>query len=184
MSGIYKTGIVKSSAFNDSTIGLMNPSNSASITPTAATANICLSMDITGFQKGKTYGVELLIAWSGFKTNAASDFNAFFQGAAYSGGDWSWSIGNPMSEALRTACDLKGTLLGADSGSKFISTKFTVTADMTGLGFGVRFDKSNGTGNFVYKNLRIAPIESFISSKNDGGKIFNSSILMNDFIEI
>ena len=133
MSGIYKTGIVKTSNFNDSTIALLNPSDSASITPTAAASNMTLNMDMNGFQKGKTYGIEFVMAWSGFKTKAANDFNAFFQGAACSGGTWSWTIGNPLAEALRNACDLKDTLLGADSGSKFISTKFTVTADITGL---------------------------------------------------
>lgn len=184
MSGIYKTGIVKTSTFNDSTIALLNPSKSASITPYAATANVCLNTDVTGFKKGKTYGIEFFIAWSGFKTKAASDFNAWFQGAVCSGGTWSWSIGNPLAEALCNACDLKGTLLGADSGSKFISTKFTVTGDITGLGFGVRFDNSNGTGNFAYTNLAIAPIESFVSSKNEGGKIYNTKLIMNDFIEV
>lgn len=182
MSGIYKTGIVKSSAFNESEIANLNTFTSGGYTPTATT-NSCIQSNISGFQKGGKYRVEFLLTWSGFTTDTSSSFNAFFQGSAYTGGEWSWTVGNPMTTAINNNA-LKGIVLGAASGSKFISEEFTVTGDTTALGFGMRFDNANGTGTVNYSNLSVSAVQSFVSSKNEGGKICNTKMIMNDFIEV
>ena len=48
----------------------------------------------------------------------------------------------------------------------------------------MRFDYSNGTGSIAYSNLKVTPLDSFVKSNNDGGKLYDSKIIMNDFIEI
>ena len=162
MSGIYKTGIVKTSTFNDSTIALLNPSKSASITPYAATANVCLNTDVTGFKKGKTYGIEFFIAWSGFKTKAASDFGAWFQGTA----NESWSYGNPMTASLNNYYKPKNAILSSTSGSYHYRTSFINTnSEIKNLRLGFRSDNSNGKGIVTISDVIIVPEKYYISDE-------------------
>lgn len=183
MSGIYKSGIVKSDEIVESSTTMLNTFTSNGYTPTTE-KNSTIQSNVTGFVKGKTYAVEMVITWKGFKTNVADNFGAWIQGSAYADGAWSWSVANPLANALSLACNIKSLVLSADSGTKYLYTEFTSSGDATGYGLGMRFDYSNGTGYIAYSNLKITPIDTFVKSNGDGGKIYNSKMIMNDFIEL
>lgn len=183
MSSIYKNGIVSTDEITESSTAMLNTFTSGGYTPTTAT-NSCIQSNITRFVKGKKYAVEMILKWSGFKTNTATNFNAFFQGSTYVDGSWTWSGSNYLTTSINSASNLKNTVLSADSGTKYIYAEFTSSGDATGYGLGMRFDYSNGTGSIAYSNLKVTPLDSFVKSSNDGGKLYNSKILMNDFIEL
>lgn len=183
MSAIYKNGIINTDVILESSTTMLNTFTSGGYTPTTS-INSCIGSNITGFVKGTKYAVEMIVTWKGFKTDTASNFGAWFQGSTYIGGTWNWNNTNYLSTALASACSLKSLVLSADSGTKYIYTEFTSSSDATGYSLGMRFDYSNGTGSIAYSNLKVTPLESFIKSSNDGGKIYNSKIVMNDFVEL
>ena len=183
MSGIYKNGIVKTSTIIESSSTMLNTFTAHSYTPTTA-LNSCIERYITGFVKGKSYAVELIVTWNGFKTNASSNFDMWFQGATYSGGSWNWNSVNYLAKALSSICYLKTLVLSVDSGTTYLYNEFTSSGDATGYAIGIRSNYSNGTGTIAYSNLKIAPLDSFVKSRNDGCKISNSKIVMNNCIEL
>lgn len=183
MSSIYKNGIVSTDEITESLTTMLNTFTSGGYTPSNI-QNACIQSNINGFVKGKKYAVEIVLQWSGFKTNAATNFNAYFQGSICADGSWTWNASNYLTNAINSVSNLKDTVLNADSGTKYIYTEFTSSGDATGYGLGMRFDYSNGTGSIAYSNLKVTPLDSFVKSNNDGGKLYDSKIIMNDFIEI
>lgn len=174
---ICKNGCVKAGGFTETNGAMLNTFTSEGYTP-ANVMNSCMGKNITGFEKGKQYYIELSIVWSGFKTNAADNFSILAQGAAYDDSAWVWSIGNPMTSALG---NFKTLVLSADSGEKLFKVKFT--ANCTGYQLGCRADYSNGSGTITYKNIRVVPADSYVDGSVSGGHILADSIAMDNFIE-
>ena len=68
---------------------------------------------ITGFVVDKEYYIDMDIVWSGFTTDAASNFGMWAQGSVYNGSNWSWNYGNPMASKIGNLTSLM--LSSADS---------------------------------------------------------------------
>lgn len=174
MTQFYKNGIIKTGQFIAPDSTLLNTFTSESYTPTTDN-NSCMEKSITGFEKNKSYVIELLVFWRGFKTSVASNFDIFFQGSNYNGTEWVWT-GNTMTSSLNTSQNLKTLVLSADVGSKFLRTTFSTTYQ--GLQLGCRSNYSNGASKIEFSNIKIYPAEY------SGYKLYNDKIIMNDFIEI
>lgn len=181
--GVNKSGVVNAGSFIETDGTLLNTFTSESYTPTAV-QNSTMGKNITGFEKGKSYVLDMTVAWSGFKTDAPSNFNMWPQGASYDGSSWSWSYGNPMCNAITNLKGFKDLVLSADSGSKRYVVTFDITNDCTGLQLGCRADYSNGKGTITYSNIRVVPADSYIDGSTSSGKILADSIAMDNFVEM
>lgn len=174
---MYKNGNVKTSSFNETNAFLVNTFTSEGYTPTTA-QNSTMGRNVTGFEAGKEYYIDMTVTWSGFKADAPSNFGMWAQGATYNGTSWVWTIGNPMTSAIGNFTSL---MLSVDSGSKRFIKKFT--ASYTGYQLGCRSDYSNGKGAINYLNIRIIPADKYVNGTDSSGRILTDSIAMDNFIE-
>lgn len=173
---ICKSGCVKAGNFTETNGAMLNTFANLGYTP-AAVQNSTMGKSITGFVANKDYYIEMDVVWSGFKTDAPSNFGIWAQGAAYDGSAWVWT-GNPMTNAIG---NFKTLVLSADSGTKHFKLKFKAT--QTGYQLGCRSDYSNGKGTISYKNIRVVPADSFVDGVVSSGHILADTIEMDNFIE-
>lgn len=136
---------------------IMNSVTSTGYTPAKDTNNSCLNGELIYFESGKTYYIEVLFSWSGFKTDAASNFGMWAQGSQIYNGSEGWSTSNPMANVIGNVTSL---VLSADSGSKWFKSAFTVQANATGFRLGMRANYSNGTGKMTYTQIKVMPYET------------------------
>lgn len=181
---VNKSGVVNAGRFVETNGAMLNTFMSEGYTPTASVDNSCMERNITGFEKGKSYVIDMTVIWSGFKTDVADNFNICSQGSCYDGTSWSWNYGNPMCNAINNLKGFKDLVLSADSGSKRYVATFSITNDCTGLQLGCRTNYSNGKGTITYSNIRVVPADSYADGSTSAGKLTDDSIVMDNFIEM
>ena len=176
--GVNKSGVVNAGSFVETNGAMLNTFMSEEYTPTASVENSCMERTITGFVVDKEYYIDMDIVWSGFTTDAASNFGMLAQGSVYNGSNWSWNYGNPMASKIG---NLTSLMLSSNSGTKHFKVKFT--AEQPGYELGCRADYSNCKGTITYKNIRVVPADSFVDGAINSGRILVNSIAMDNFIE-
>lgn len=181
---VNKSGVVNAGRFVETNGAMLNTFMSEGYTPTASVDNSCMERNITGFEKGKSYVIDMTVIWSGFKTDVADNFNIGSQGSCYDGTSWSWNYGNPMCNAINNLKGFKDLVLSADSGSKRYVATFSITNDCTGFQLGCRTNYSNGKGTITYSNIRVVPADSYVDGLTSAGKLTDDSIVMDNFIEM
>lgn len=181
---VNKSGVVNAGRFVETNGAMLNTFMSEGYTPTASVDNSCMERNITGFEKGKSYVIDMTVIWSGFKTDVADNFNIGSQGFCYDGTSWSWNYGNPMCNAINNLKGFKDLVLSADSGSKRYVATFSITNDCTGFQLGCRTNYSNGKGTITYSNIRVVPADSYVDGLTSAGKLTDDSIVMDNFIEM
>lgn len=181
---VNKSGVVNAGRFVETNGAMLNTFMSEGYTSTASVDNSCMERNITGFEKGKSYVIDMTVIWSGFKTDVADNFNIGSQGSCYDGTSWSWNYGNPMCNAINNLKGFKDLVLSADSGSKRYVATFSITNDCTGLQLGCRTNYSNGKGTITYSNIRVVPADSYVDGSTSAGKLTDDSIVMDNFIEM